>query len=347
MRAFQMKALVTGGAGFIGSHLVDRLIKEGYNVTVYDNFSSGKREFLNQHFKGNNFENNKLKIVEADLLDFDKLKSVVSEGFDVVFHIAANPDVRIGAENTKIHLEQNIIATYNVLEAMRIAKVSRLGFTSTSTVYGEASIIPTPEEYGPLLPISHYGASKLSCEALISAYCSNFGMKSVIWRFANIVGPRSTHGITFDFINKLKANPKKLTILGDGTQTKSYCYISDCIDAMFHSSKNMISNENINENAKEDKYTKNDSKNDSKVEIYNIGSEDFIDVNSIAKIIVEEMGLKDVIFEHTGGVDGGRGWKGDIKVMRLSIEKIKKTGWKPKNNSANSIRLTAKSLLGK
>ncbi|MEM2900459.1 MAG: NAD-dependent epimerase/dehydratase family protein [Thermoplasmata archaeon] len=319
-----MRTLVTGGAGFIGSHLVDRLIKEGREVVVYDNFSSGKIEFLKDHIGKNKF-----KIVEADLLELDKLKDVLSEGFDEVFHIAANPDVRIGAENTKIHLEQNII-----LEAMRLAKVSRLGFTSTSTVYGEAHIIPTPEEYGPLIPISHYGASKLSCEAIISAYCSNFGMKSVIWRFANIVGPRSTHGITYDFINKLKANPKKLTILGDGTQTKSYCYISDCIDAMFHSWKNTI----------KDEKNKNDTKN---VEIYNIGSEDYIDVNSIAKIIVEEMELKDVTFEHTGGVDGGRGWKGDIKVMRLSIDKIKKTGWIPKNNSANSIRLTARSLLGK
>ncbi len=310
-----MRALVTGGAGFIGSHLVDRLLAEGREVVVYDNFSSGKREFIDKN----------VRIVEADMLDTSMLNSVLAEGFDEVFHLAANPDVRIGAENTKVHLEQNIMTTFNLIEAMRKAKARRLGFASTSTIYGEATKIPTPEDYGPLLPISNYGASKLACEALISSYSNNFGIKSVMWRFANIVGPRSTHGITFDFINKLKADPKKLSILGDGKQTKSYCYVQDAIDAMMHTWERAKAN----------------------VEVFNVGSEDYIDVNVIAKTVINEMGLKDVKFEYTGGVDGGRGWKGDIKVMKLSIDKLKDSGWKPKYDSVHAIKLTAKSLLGK
>jgi UDP-glucose 4-epimerase len=241
---------------------------------------------------------------------------------DVVFHLAANPDVRLGAKNTKIHLEQNVIATHEILEAMRKSTPRKIVFTSTSTVYGEASKIPTPEDYGPLMPISLYGASKLACEALISSYCSTFDMEAVIYRFANVVGPRSTHGVTYDFVNKLRKNPDKLEILGDGRQKKSYMHISDCIDAMIHGFENRR----------------------ERVEIFNIGSKDWIDVKSIADIVTKEMNLNPK-YEFTGGVDGGRGWKGDVKTMLLSIEKIEKLGWEPKYGSEEAIRLTARSLI--
>jgi UDP-glucose 4-epimerase len=205
----QNKIIVTGGAGFIGSNLVDRLLSAGNEVTVIDNLSSGRMEFLKQHTANPDF-----KFIELDLLDTEKLKEAI-QGTDFVYHLAANPDVRLGAVDTKIHLEQNIIATYNLLEAMRINKQKNIVFTSTSTVYGEAAIIPTPENYGPLIPISLYGASKLACEALITSYCGSFDMNSWIFRFANIVGERGTHGIIIDFIEKLRNNPEMLEILGE------------------------------------------------------------------------------------------------------------------------------------
>ncbi len=309
-----MKIMVTGGAGFIGSHIVDRLMKDGNEVIVYDNLSSGKIEFIQEHMGKKNF-----KFVQADLLDFEKLKKEM-EGVDVVYHVAANPDVRLGASDTKVHMEQNVLATYNVLEAMRINDIHDIVFTSTSTVYGEATEIPTPEDYGPLIPISLYGASKLGAEAFITSYAHTFNMKAVIYRFANIVGPRSTHGVIYDFIMKLRKNPEELEILGDGTQTKSYLYVEDCVDAIIYGYENR--------------------KND--VEIFNIGSEDWINVKKIADIIVEEMNLKDVRYRFTGGK---RGWKGDVPKMLLSIEKIKSYGWKGKHNSEESVRLTAKHLI--
>ena len=189
--------LVTGGAGFIGSHLVEKLLK-GNEVTVLDNFSSGRREYLAPFLENPDFH-----LVEADLLDVDALQEVL-KGKDQVFHVAANPDVKLGAKDTRVHLNQNILATYNLLEEMRKADVRRIAFTSTSTVYGEAETVPTPEDYGPLQPISLYGASKLSCEALISSYCHTFDMQSWIYRFANIVGERGTHGVIVDFIRKLR-----------------------------------------------------------------------------------------------------------------------------------------------
>ena len=309
-----MKVLVTGGAGFIGSHIVDKLVQEGHTVKVYDNLSSGKMEFIEHHIEKTNFE-----FIRADLLDFETLKKEIT-GMDVVFHIAANPDVKLGAKDTKVHLEQNVLATYNLLEAMRINDVNDIVFTSTSTVYGEANIIPTPEDYGPLIPISLYGASKLAAEAFIMSYAHTFGIRAVVYRFANIVGPRSTHGVIYDFIMKLKKDPTKLEILGDGTQTKSYLYIDDCVDAILFGFR----------------HRKND------VEIFNIGSEDWINVRKIADIVVEEMGLTGVKYQFTGGK---RGWKGDVPKMLLSIEKIKSYGWKPRHNSEESVRLTARHLI--
>ncbi len=309
--------LVTGAAGFIGSHLCDELVKKN-KVIGYDNLSSGKKEMVEHLFDDDNFE-----LVIGDVLDEDSLDEQMKR-CDMVFHLAANPDVRVGAEDTYVHLDQNIIATYKVLDSMRRNDVDEIIFTSTSTIYGETDVIPTPEDLGPLKPISLYGASKLSCESLISSYCYTFDMRAISFRFANVVGPRSTHGVTYDFVNKLRENPDELEILGSPPGTrKSYFYISDCIDGMVHATKNA----------------------EEKVEYFNLGSEDYIDVKEIADIVTEEMGLEDVEYNWTGGVDGGRGWKGDVKVMRLSIEKMKEIGWEPEYNSAESIALTTRSLL--
>ncbi len=310
-----MKITVTGGAGFIGSHLVDRLLSLGNEVTVIDNLSSGKMKFLREHLEKPNF-----KFIKLDLLESEKLTKSIRSA-DIIYHLAANPDVRLGAKNTRVHLEQNIMATYNVLEAMRKNNQKSFVFTSTSTVYGEASVFPTPEEYGPLIPISLYGASKLACEALITSYCGSFDMKSWIFRFANIVGERSTHGIIVDFINRLKDSPASLEVLGDGRQTKSYLHVSDCVDAILFAVEN----------------------SDAMANIFNLGSDDTISSTEIGRIVVKEMGLKDVEFTYTGGK---RGWIGDVPRMLLSIEKLEKLGWKPVHNSKSSVVAAVRSTLG-
>lgn len=309
-----MKCVVTGGAGFIGSHLTDALLAAGHEVTVVDNLSSGRLEFLKPHEGDPRF-----RFVKADLSG-DGFICEDFKGADMVYHLAANPDVRSGVVDTRTPLSQNIVATYNVLESMRAYGVKRIAFTSTSTVYGEAKVVPTPEDYAPLLPISLYGASKLACEALISSYCHMFDMQSWIYRFANIIGSRSTHGVIFDFINKLRANPGRLTILGDGRQSKSYLHISDCVNAM----------QFVVERGREP------------VNVYNIGSEDRFDVTGIARVVAEEMRLKDVRFEYTGG---DRGWKGDVPLMTLSIAKLKALGWQPGHGSGESVRLCVRELL--
>jgi len=302
-----MAILVTGGAGFIGSHVVDRLIDEGHDVIVVDNLTSGKKDYVNKQ----------ADFYPVDLVrDKEKLVDLL-KGVEEVWHIAANPDVRIGAENPDAIYDNNILATYNLLEAMRKVGVGRIVFTSTSTVYGEAEVIPTPEDY-PTVPISLYGASKLACEAMISSYCHTFEMQSWIYRFANVIGKRSNHGVIYDFIMKLRKNPNELEILGNGEQNKSYIYISDCVDAMFFGLKA-----------------------DEVVNIFNIGSEDQIKVKRIAEIVCEEMGLNPT-FRFTGG---DRGWKGDVPVMLLSIEKLKSMGWKPKYNSEQAVRMAVKDLL--
>ena len=308
--------LVTGGAGFIGSHLVKRLLQDhDTDVTVLDNFSSGKREFLAAYK-----DNPRFHLVEADLLTSSDLQEAVA-GKEMIFHLAANPDVKLGAKDTGIHLEQNVMATYRLLEAMRESGARKIAFTSTSTVYGEASVVPTPEDYGPLLPISLYGASKLACEALVSSYCHTFDMQSWIYRFANIVGERGTHGVLVDFIRKLRANPRELEILGSGKQQKSYLEVRDCVQAMLTCVKGSA----------------------EQVNVFNIGSEDSVDVTQIADIVIRLMGLSGVRYSYTGGVDG-RGWKGDVKVMLLSIDRIKKLGWRPEMGSAEAIESAVKAL---
>jgi len=317
MESLGGKVLVTGGAGFIGSHLVDALMELGLEVNVLDNLTAGKKENLKRWIGSK-----RLKLFVGDCLRRRDVRKAIT-GCHTVFHLAANAEVRAGVSDTKLDLEQNIIATYNVLEEMRRNHVKDIVFTSTSTVYGEASVIPTPEDYGPLKPISLYGASKLACEAMISAYCHMFDLKAVVYRFANIVGSRSRHGVIWDFIHKLLRNPRELEILGDGKQCKSYLHVSDCVKAFLFGLKK----------AKEN------------FEIFNVGSEDRVDVNTIARIVVEELGLKNVKFRYRIDVEGGRGWKGDVKIMLLDITKLKSLGWRPRYNSYQSVKLAAKELI--
>jgi UDP-glucose 4-epimerase len=269
-------------------------------------------------------DSRKFTFIKCDLLNSIHLEKLEIECYSPIFHYAANPEVRIGSTELDIHFQQNIVATHNLLELMRKAeRQPTLVFASSSTVYGEASRIPTPEDYAPLKPLSTYGASKLACEALITAYAYTYGFKAIIYRLANIVGPRGRHGVIFDFVEKLRRSPGQLEILGDGTQTKSYLYVKDCIDAILLGL----------------------DKSSTQVEIFNVGSEDQADVKTVAQIVIEEMGLEGVKLVFTGGVDGGRGWKGDVKNMLLDITKLKTLGWKPKLNSRQAVREAAKSLL--
>lgn len=300
-----MKYFVTGGAGFIGSHLVDRLAEVG-EVTVYDNLSSGNLQFIGQHLGKRNF-----RFMKADLLDFDTLRQALSE-HGIVFHLAANPDVRAGIEKTDLDLKQGILATYNVLEAMRLNGLNKIVLASSSTVYGEAGTKPLTEDYGPLLPISLYGAGKLACEGLVSAFCHLFNMQAWIFRIANILGARSSHGVIFDFINKLRQNPKELEILGDGTQEKPYLHIEDCVDGMLFGLEH--SHDQVN--------------------VLNLGSAYSTNVTTIASRVVEIMGLSDVKLNYTGG---DRGWKGDVPQVRLDMTKMNTLGWRPKNNSDEAV----------
>jgi len=314
-----MRVLVTGGAGFIGSHLVDSLMESGNRVRVIDDLSAGSMENLERWLKDERFE-----FVRGDMRN-PKVVNEAVKGVDVVFHLAANPEVRIGSQSPELLYETNVLITYNLLNAMRNAKAEYLVFTSSSTVYGDASLIPTPENYAPLEPISVYGAAKLAAEALISGYAHTFGFKALIFRLANIIGERSSHGVIYDFINKLRKNPKELEILGDGRQRKSYLHVSDTVEGMLHIFEHFKNSGRI-------------------VDFYNLGNEDWITVREIAEIVSGEMGLNPV-FRFTGGVDGGRGWKGDVKFMRLSIERAKKTGWRPKLNSYEAVRRTVRELL--
>ncbi|MGQ9596331.1 MAG: NAD-dependent epimerase/dehydratase family protein [Thermoproteota archaeon] len=307
-------ALVTGGAGFIGSHLVDRLTREGWDVTILDNFSTGRIKNLEQSLKMG-----RLKIIKADAKTFDPLEG--GRGFEYIFHLAANPDVR--ETSPSIHFHENIEATFNMLEYAKKVGTRSFLFASSSTVYGDASKIPTPEDYGPLKPISLYGAAKLAAEALVSSYCYAFEMTGVSLRLANVVGPRLNHGVIHDFINKLRENPGRLEILGDGSQRKSYVWVEDCVEAILHVPR----------------YIK------SRYEIYNVGSEDWVTVSEIADMVIEAMGLKDVERSFTGGVEGGRGWVGDVKLMSLDISKIKSIGWKPKYSSKEAVRLAIEARL--
>jgi UDP-glucose 4-epimerase len=307
--------IVTGGAGFIGSHLVDALVARGDRVTVIDSLSAGSRDHIARHLRKGTVD-----LVVADLLSSGWQESFL--GADKIYHLAADPDVRQSALAPEGPVNNNILATFRVLEAMRLHNVPGIVFTSTSTVYGDAAVLPTPEDYTPLEPVSVYGATKLGCEALIAAYCHSFSMTSWIFRFANIVGERSGHGVIPDFIKKLEENPQELEILGDGRQTKSYLGVQECVEAMLCAAGHA----------------------GRPVNTYNIGSEDWIDVKAIADIVAEEMHLPPVRYRFTGGE---RGWVGDVPKMQLSLARIRELGWRPGHGSAESVHMAVRALLKK
>ena len=293
-----MKAFVSGGAGFIGSNLVDRLLDLGHEVTVYDNLSTGLLQFLEY---ARDFD--RFRLVKGDLLDEDSLSEAIT-GHEFVFHLAANADVRFGTEHPRRDLEQNTIVTYNILEAMRNHGIRKIAFASTGSVYGEATVIPTPEDAPFPIQTSLYAASKLAGEGMIAAYCEGFGFQSWIFRFVSILGERYTHGHVFDFYRELKQNPSRLEVLGNGKQRKSYLYIQDCIDAILLALEK--SNESVN--------------------VLNLGVDGYCEVNDSIGWICEELGVSPKL-EYTGG---DRGWIGDNPFIFLDTSKIRDLGWKPK-----------------
>ncbi len=290
--------LVTGGCGFIGSHLVDRLVEKECNVTVLDDLSSSTTEYLEPHRR-----EGKVNVVVGDVCDYNMVKKCV-EDVDVVFHFAAQADVRRSVLDPRTDFNVNVHGTVNVLEAMRNSGAEKIIFASSGgTLYGVAKRMPTPEDTPPA-PISPYGASKASSEMYLSAYHACYGISAISLRYANIIGPRSTHGVIYDFYWKLKRNPKRLLILGDGSQRKSYMYISDCIDATLHIAEKVDC-----------------------FEVFNVGSEEWLSVKELAELTVKELNLKNVEFHYTGGKQG---WSGDVPLVLLDVSKLKKIGWTPK-----------------
>lgn len=304
--------VVTGCAGFIGSNLVDRLLAGGHQVIGIDNFSTGQRRFLDAAILNPNF-----RLIEMDLLDLDALKRAFAGG-EAVCHLAANADVRFGIEHPRRDLEQNTIATYNVLEAMRANGIKKIAFSSTGSVYGESPIVPTPED-GPFpIQTSLYGASKAAGEGLISAYCEGFGYQAYIFRFVSILGERYTHGHVFDFYQKLSSDPSRLPVLGNGKQRKSYLYVQDCIDAM------LLAMEKARE----------------KVNIFNLGLDGYCEVDDSIGWICQELGVKPKL-EYSGG---DRGWVGDNPFIFLDTKRIQALGWRPKCEIREGVVKTVRYL---
>jgi len=316
-----MNIFISGGAGFIGSHIVHRIIKESFitNVIVFDNFSSGTINHLNDLIL-----NPKLKIIKGDIKNLDFLKESMSK-IDLVIHLAANPDIAMAVTKPDIDFWEGTYLTQNILEAMRVNRVKNILYASGSGVYGEQLNIEFKESYGPCFPISTYGASKLACEALISSYCHMFGIKGRAFRFANVVGPKQTHGVGYDFIRRLRQDSSQLRILGNGTQSKSYIYVNDVIDAM------LLVYENLkNEDA-------------SCFDIFNVATDDYITVTDIAHIATNIAGLsKDSVnYQYTGG---DRGWKGDVPKVLFDVSKIKKLGWRASKTSFQAIEASITSM---
>jgi UDP-glucose 4-epimerase len=308
-----MKVLVTGGAGFIGSHLVDELVRLEFDVIVYDNLSTGFKRHL-----GRSLDSGQATLVEGDILDQLRLTRAM-EGVSTVFHLAANADVRGGTADTTVDLEQNTIGTHRVLEAMRQTGAEQIVFTSSATVYGEPDVFPTPEDYAPL-QTSLYGCSKLAAEAMVQAYGEYFGIRSYSFRFVSWIGERYSHGVVYDFIKKLQANPRDLEILGDGNQKKSYLHVEDGVKGIFLALRQLTDLKNV----------------------LNLGHEEYMNVKDLARIVCEEMGIKDVMFRFTGGV---RGWLGDSPFVHLDISRMKAAGFNPQISIEDGIRRTARYLL--
>jgi UDP-glucose 4-epimerase len=305
------RIFISGGAGFIGSHLVRRLLKDGdvERVVVFDNFTSGQHsyiaELINDH---------RLEMVQADLKDPSAVKSAMN-GCDTIFHLAANPDIAKAVTQPDIDFWEGTYLTQNVIEAMRVTGARKIFYTSGSGVYGENPSVAFREDYGPCVPISTYGASKLACEALIASYCSMFGLCGRAFRFANVVGGRQTHGVGYDFIRRLKADPTRLRILGDGTQRKSYIHVDDVLEALFTADRGTA----------------------ARYDVFNVATDDYITVLEIADMAVEVSGLApgSVQYEFTGG---DRGWKGDVPIVQFDCSKIKGLGWRCQRNSAEALR---------
>jgi len=310
------KYFIVGGAGFIGSHFTDRLLSEPEvkGVTLYDNFTSGREWHYEQHAS-----DSRLQVVRGEVGDLEKLTSSVA-GHDVVIHLASNPDIARAATEPEIDFYQGTVLTNNVVEAMRRAGVPRLLYASGSGVYGDLGELEAPEDHGPLIPVSTYGASKLSGEVLIASYCFMFGLSARAFRFGNVVGARQTHGVGFDFVRRLTADPTKLRILGDGQQSKSYIHVSDVVSAVLHA--NVYGKQTF--------------------QVFNVATGDYITVNEIADLAVEILGLKTPpVYEHTGG---DRGWKGDVPVVRLNTDRIQSLGWKCQRSTREALKASILSL---
>jgi UDP-glucose 4-epimerase len=303
-----MQYLVTGGAGFIGSSLVDRLLALGHTVTAFDNFSTGLETFVENARKNPNY-----RLIKGDLLDESAIQAA-AKGAEFIFHLAANADVRFGTEHPRKDLEQNTIATFNVLEAARLGGAKGLAFSSTGSVYGDATVIPTPEDAPFPIQTSLYAASKLAGEGMLAAYSEGFGLKTYIFRFVSILGPRYTHGHVYDFYRKLSADASQLIVLGDGRQKKSYLHIDDCISAML----------TVVEKAKD------------KVNVFNLGTDEYCEIVNSIGWICEEMGVKPAL-SYTGGA---RGWIGDNPFIYLDTKKVRSLGWKPQFTIEQGVRNT-------
>ena len=307
-----MQCFVTGGAGFIGSNLVDRLLQIGHTVVAYDNFSTGQERFLELALASPHF-----KLARGDTLDLDSLTQAM-RGAECVFHLAANADVRFGTQHPRKDLEQNTLATFNVLEAMRANGARRIAFSSTGSIYGEPDVFPTPETAPFPIQTSLYGASKLAGEGLIQAYCEGFGFQGYIFRFVSILGERYTHGHVFDFYRRLRATPDELQVLGDGRQRKSYLYVQDCLDAILFAIE----------------------KAQDKINIFNLGTDEYCQVNDSIGWITEHLGVKPRL-TYTGGE---RGWVGDSPFIFLDCSKIRALGWTPKLSIREGILRTLEYL---
>ena len=309
------RCFVTGAAGFIGSHLVECLLTEGCTVSGYDNLTSGHEEWIAPFT-----ENPRFTFIKGDLLDNELLQRSVN-GHQTVFHLAANGDIRAALNNPRLDLEQGPLATYNVIEAIRKNKSKYLLFTSSGAVFGLTSQIPTAETVAPLLPISMYAGSKMACEGLISAAANTFGFKARIYRLGNVVGGRMTRGVIYDFIHKLKRNPKELEILGDGQQEKNFILVDDVVEGMLYS---LIKD------------------NDPVCDLFHLGAPDSLKICDLARIVVEEMGLEGVRFKYTGGRSG---WPGDQPTAIFNIDKIKSLNWQPKYTSVQAVHMATKRIL--
>jgi UDP-glucose 4-epimerase len=306
------RVFVTGAAGFIGSNLVDRLLQLEATVVGYDNFSTGQREFLADALRNSNFS-----LVTGDLLDVPSLVQAM-RGCDFVFHLAANADVRFGTEHPHKDLDQNVVATFNVLEAMRTHGIRSIAFSSTGSIYGEASVIPTSEDSPFPIQTSLYGASKLAAEGFIEAYCEGFGFKGYIFRFVSVLGERYTHGHVIDFCGQLRGHPENLHVLGNGKQRKSYLYVQDCIDAM------MLAIE----------------KAEGKVNIFNLGTNEYCEVNDSVGWICDCLGVHPTL-TYSGG---DRGWIGDNPFIFLECSRIRAMGWSPKLTIREAVQKTVRYL---